>query len=70
MPTRLDDTRMSRAVPVEFAGKWVAWKSDHSRILAHADTLQQLWQIVREEHIQDPVFEKVPRADLRFVGMR
>jgi hypothetical protein len=70
MPTRPADTRFAKAVPVEFAGKWVAWNAEHARIVAHAESLQQLWRVVREENIQDPVFEKVPRADVRFVGMR
>jgi hypothetical protein len=70
MPTRLAISRMSKAVPVEFAGQWVAWNSDHSRIVAHADTLPRLWQVVQNEGIENPVFEKVPRADVRFVGMR
>ena len=70
MPTRIADARLQKAVPVEFAGKWVAWNAEHTRIIAHAETLQQLWQAVREEEIDDPVFEKVPRADVRFAGMR
>jgi len=70
MPTRIADHRLLKAVPVQFAGKWVAWNAEHTRIIAHAETLQQLWQAVRDEQIDDPVFEKVPRADVRFVGTR
>lgn len=70
MPTRSFDRRWDRAVPVEFAGKWVAWSADHSRIVAHAESLPRLWQVVQEEGIEDPIFEKVPQADVRFVGMR
>lgn len=68
MPITPHNTHLDRAVPVKFSGKWVAWNSDHTQIVAHADTLQSLWQVVREENIDDPVFEKVPRADVRFVG--
>jgi hypothetical protein len=60
----------NRPVPLEYAGKWVAWNSDHSRIVAHSDNMQSLWQMVREQHISDPVFEKVLRADVKFVGRR
>lgn len=70
MPTRITDRCRSMAVPVELAGKWVAWNAEHTRVVAHAETLQQLWQAVREEKIDDPGFEKVPRADVRFVGAR
>lgn len=70
MPKRLANARTFTAVPVEFSGKWVVWNSDHSHIVAHAETLQRLWQVVREANIDDPVFEKVPSADVRFVGSR
>ena len=70
MPTRIANPCREMAVPVELAGKWVAWNADHTCVVAHAETLQQLWQAVREEKIDDPVFEKVPQADVRFVGMR
>jgi hypothetical protein len=70
MPRRIADLSCPTAVPVELAGKWVAWNADHTRVVAHAETLQQLWQVVREMQVVDPVLEKVPRADVRFVGVR
>lgn len=68
MPTRSVSTQSSKTVPIEFSGKWVAWNSDHSRIVAHAKSLQELWELVREQDIEDPVFEKVPRAELSLRG--
>jgi len=70
MPTRIVDPDRPSAVPVELGGKWVAWNAEHTRIVAQAETLQQLWESTQEKQIIDPVFEKVPRADVRFVGMR
>lgn len=70
MPTRTADPRLLQAASAEYSGKWVAWSADHVRVLAHAETLQQLWQLVRDEQIVDPVFEKVPRVDVRFVVLR
>ncbi len=70
MPTRIADPTRPSVVPVEFGGKWVAWNAEHTRIVAHAETLQQLWLVVQEKQIDDPVFEKVPRANVRFVGTR
>jgi hypothetical protein len=69
MPTRIADPARPVPVSLEFGGKWVAWNSEHTRIVAHAETLPQLRQAVSEKRIDDPVFEKVPRADVRFVGM-
>lgn len=72
MPTKplTLSSRSIPPVPVELAGKWVAWNSEHSQIVAHSDSLEALWQIVRDQGIVDPVFEKTPRVDVRFVGMR
>ncbi|HVW01073.1 MAG TPA: hypothetical protein VHB77_12060 [Planctomycetaceae bacterium] len=70
MPTRPFDSRTSVAPPLELCGKWVAWSSDHSRIVAHANSMQELWQIVRAQGVVDPVFEKVPRAGVRWLGAR
>ena len=70
MPTKPVDPQITQPVPVEYAGKWVAWLADHSQIVAHSESVRELWQIVHDRRIADPVFEKIPRADVRFVGMR
>ena len=70
MPTRPVDPRATRPVPIEYAGKWVAWAPDHSQILAHSDSIKELWQIAQDRRIPDPIFEKVPPTDVRFVGTR
>lgn len=69
MPTRISPARQ-KPVPAELAGKWVAWSSDHAHVLAHAETLPELWKWVEHQKVEDPIFEKVPRADVCFVGMR
>lgn len=69
MPTKSIDPQGTKSVPVEFAGKWVAWNADHSQIVADSDSLNELWRIVHDREILDPVFEKVFRSDVRFVGM-
>jgi len=70
MPTKPINATPTGPVPIEYAGKWVAWNSGHSRIVAHSDSLEELWQAVHDQGISDPVFEKVPRVDIRFVGAR
>jgi hypothetical protein len=52
------------AVPVDLAGKWAARNAEHTRVVAQAETLPQLWEAVLRAKIVDPVFEKVPRADV------
>lgn len=70
MPTRPIDAASADAVSAEYSGKWVAWTADHLRIVAEGETIAELWQTVQDQGIVDPVFEKVPRFDVRFVGMR
>jgi len=64
------DSQSTQPVPIEFSGRWIAWASDHSRIVADSDSIEKLWQIVKERRILNPIFEKVPRSDVRFVGLR
>ncbi len=70
MSTRPIGSKPSRSVPAEYSGKWIAWSADHSQIVAHGDKLDELWKAVKSQQVIDPIFEKVPRADVRFVGMR
>lgn len=70
MPTKPLDSRVLKPTPIEYAGKWVAWSSDHSKILAHSESIHELWQIAIANRLADPIFEKVPRFDVRFVGAR
>jgi hypothetical protein len=70
MPTKSVDFTPGKPVPLEYAGKWVAWSSDHSQVVAHCDSIEELWRLVRERKISDPIYEKVPHSDVRFVGMR
>lgn len=55
-------------VPAEFAGKWVAWDATHERIIASAATMSEVWKLARETGEQNPIYEKVPQLDVRFVG--
>jgi len=68
MTTKPVATHPTDAVAAEYSGKWVAWNSDHTRIVASGNNLAELWQLVRDQRMRDPVFEKVPRCDVRFVG--
>ena len=70
MPTRRTDQASTSKVPAELGGKWIAWNAEHTRIVAQAESMHQLWQQAKEKQIEDPIFEKVPFADVRFVGAR
>ena len=60
----------SPIVPIEFAGKWVAWNADETKIIASGDSYDEAFDAAHAAGECDPVLAKVPRADQRFVGKR
>jgi hypothetical protein len=55
-------------IPQEYAGLWIAWDSKETKIIASGRTLEEARQAAQRAGEQEPVLEKVPRADVRFVG--
>jgi len=64
----LDDPRRPQSAPPEFAGQWVAWDHERSRIVARGSTLQEIWQAAALAGVVDPVYERVRRADELVLG--
>ena len=64
---RLNDPQRPKAAPIQFAGKWVAWNTERTEIVADGDDVAT----VRAEAIEAghplPLMEKVPRA-CSFIG--
>jgi len=56
-------------VPLELAGKWVAWSLDGSRIIAHGETLDACEEAANRAGETELRFEKVPRADRPHIGI-
>ena len=54
----------------EYAGKWIAWNSAGTRIIASARTLAEAKTAAEKLGEPKPVFEKVPRANTPFIGAR
>ncbi len=57
-------------VPIEFAGKWIAWDCKLTQIVASGRTFEETVKAAEAAGEPNPVFAKVPRADVRFVGAR
>jgi hypothetical protein len=60
----------SRPVPIGYAGQWIAWNPEGTRIVANGRTLQEAAQAAAAAGESQPVFAKVPKADVRFAGLR
>lgn len=56
------------AVPIEYAGKWVAWSADHTRIVSSADSLQDARNVAFSLGEATPWMDKIPDANIRFGG--
>ena len=59
----------SPIVPLEYAGKWIAWNHEGTRIIASGRTVEEVVKAAAATGEADPMFAKVPRADARFVGL-
>ena len=55
-------------IPQQYAGLWIAWDSLETMIIASGRTLEEARQAAQRAGEPAPVLEKVPRADVRFVG--
>jgi hypothetical protein len=55
-------------VPRQYAGQWIAWDHDHTRIIASGETFEEVRQAAIETGEPDPLLDKVPPANVRFVG--
>ena len=57
-----------RPAPVEFAGQWVAWMRDRSKIVAHGDNASEVRAAAIRSGCNDPWLERVPHPETLFVG--
>ena len=65
---RLKDLGLLPPTPPEYAGQWVAWNEDHTRIIAHGEDLARVERDAFAAGCADPIFEKALPADSYFVG--
>ena len=55
-------------VPIEYAGQWVAWNGQRSKIIASGKDFAEVNRATEKTGEKHPLFEKVPRPDTRYVG--
>ena len=61
--------RQRPPAPAEFAGKWVAWDREETRIIASGTDVGEVRARALAQGETDPLLEKVPRLDAHFVGL-
>ena len=57
-------------VPKEYAGKWIAWDHDLTRIVACGNSLAEVLESAKSVGELDPVLDKVPPANVRLIGAK
>lgn len=54
--------------PVEYAGQWVAWTRDRTRIVAHGRNAGEVRTAALAAGFSDALFQKVPHPDRASIG--
>jgi hypothetical protein len=57
-------------VPIEYAGKWIAWNHEMTRIVASGTTPREVRDAAVQAGESNPILGKSPPANIRVVGAR
>ena len=55
-------------VPLEYAGLWIAWDRDHTRIVASGRTIEAAFEDAIAAGEPEPILARAPDAEIHFVG--
>ncbi len=53
-----DQSKVPQSMPMELAGRWVAWSSDGLRIIGSGKTLEEAEAAACAAGEEDPIFER------------
>jgi hypothetical protein len=55
-------------VPIEYAGLWIAWNHDSTRIVASGCTVEEALRAAVAVGEKEPFLEKIPKSNVHSVG--
>jgi Family of unknown function (DUF5678) len=55
-------------VPIEYAGKWIAWNDERTQIVASGSDIAEVRDAALRLGVKQPLLEKVPRPDTHYIG--
>ena len=55
-------------VPIEYAGKWIAWDFDETKIIASGRSYKETLLAAEATGETRPILVKTPDARVRFIG--
>lgn len=65
---RLTEPGRPKLPPQEFAGEWIVWNKEQTRVIAHGPDMIAVHQAAIAAGEPHPLLEKVHRPDRIFVG--
>ena len=57
-------------VPIEYAGKWIAWDHAMMRIVASGESPSEVLKAAKKTGESNPILGKSPPANVRMIGAR
>jgi hypothetical protein len=64
----ISNLRRSPTIPVEYAGKWIAWDHEQTKIVASGRTLAEAMEAAKLAGEKDPVMHKIPKGKICYLG--
>lgn len=55
--------------PVEYAGQWVAWNRDRTKIIAHGEDVAQVYRDALASGHASAIYQKIGRPGIAIIGM-
>lgn len=55
-------------VPIKYAGKWIAWNFEETKIIASGDSFAETLRAAEATGEKQPILAKAPDAKVRFIG--
>lgn len=62
------DFQYPAPAPIEFAGQWIAWNKERSRIVAHGTEMASVHREAVAAGFPDAILQRVRRPDANFIG--
>lgn len=54
--------------PVEFAGQWIAWNKERTRVVAHGKNVASVHVAAVSAGYPDAILQRVRKPDIHFIG--
>ncbi len=58
------------SVPIQYAGKWIAWNHEMTRVVASGATPREVRDAAIKAGEPNPILGKSPQANVRMIGTK